>query len=127
MNLVEAIKSGRPFRQVTGGLTGPWKTESDLCGEMRFTSIVEAGGKYSNDTLGRPVLLLTLEELVSDAWEIQEPSVEVTQRKLIEAFSAAYERLDLYQPVAKTMAIGDPPITWQRFCLELGRELGLEK
>jgi hypothetical protein len=59
VNLIDAIKSGRPFRLGGNGLKGAWKTAESLRGEFRsVTQAYTYSGKQSVDVVqdvGRPV------------------------------------------------------------------------
>ncbi len=76
MNLIEAIKSGQRFREHSNGIVGEWITKHSLSADMTnyYTGTVSPGTpfeKESNGLLVRPVLLLSIEQLLSDSWEIE--------------------------------------------------------
>lgn len=98
MNLIDALKSGRPFRRQE------WVGWVDLKEERLFSAY----------------------EIVADDWEIQEPTVTITEAKLVDAVKTTASWLELYQPAQKTKAIGDPNVTWLSFAQELAKELGLK-
>lgn len=73
MNLIDAIKSGRPFRRKD------WD-DSMRCHVTRGTDD-EQEVRFVD---GRPFLPLTF-DLLADDWEIQEPSVTITASQFWEA------------------------------------------
>lgn len=74
MNLIEAIKSGRPFRSVGSG------SESWLCysnNEIRY-----------QDTKG--LFHLCIKHLLLD-YELQEPTQTITRKQLLEVLGATFD------------------------------------
>lgn len=67
MNLIEAIKSGRPFRR---------KEWESFAVEIKERSYYE-GGRSFDLILANPSFSVetTLEDLLADDWETQEPTV----------------------------------------------------
>lgn len=74
MNLIEAIKSGKPFRCKTWSNRDYWLGPSRLGPSMTVISQLRA---------------TTDEELAGDDWEIQEPTVTITRTQLQDAYNDA--------------------------------------
>ena len=65
MTLIEAIKSGRPFRRCEGH----WHSDGTSWVRTRALGGPAIDGKW-------------LEDILADDWEIQEPKVEITRAQL---------------------------------------------
>ena len=97
MNLIEAIKSGRPFRRQNGlGHVKRWCVARDCV-----------------QTVDEDSVFLDREDLTADDWEVQEPEVTIT--------ATAYEAA-----VDKTCAeVSEDEWGDGRFCAALKKNLGL--
>lgn len=88
MNLIEAVKSGRPFRRVA------WlKTD------------------YRNpDSWSQSFLK---QDILADDWEIQEPTVTITRSQFWEAVNAEWTERSMandhcVRAIARALGLGDP-------------------
>jgi hypothetical protein len=79
MNLIEAIKSGRPFRRHP---------------DMSWI-YVKGGVLYYNRASDGAICeqSLTVDSLLADDWEIQEPTVTITRTQLQDAYNDARNRV----------------------------------
>lgn len=82
MNLLDAIRSGRPFRRTK--THNVWLTTVDSC-ELRANEDVEA--LFFRTADGSCVSLMS-HDLLADDWEIQEPTVTITRTQFLEAVDA---------------------------------------
>lgn len=102
MNLLDAIKSGRPFREVTGSYKSVWvrlrRLEFEPHPEVQQ---LHAGGFYRG-----------ADALVTE-WEIQEPEVTITRTQLRDALIHAW-------------GTGMTDWTIEKYADFLVRKLGLE-
>ena len=111
MNLIEAIKSKRPFRRPG------WVSWLSIAESGDF--FVWANGQDAKHDF-RPSWF------AYDDWEIQEPSVTITASQLINAVKQTAGWLELYPLTQRTTASGESDVTWVSFAQEVAKELGLE-
>lgn len=75
MNLIEAIRSGRPFR----------RPARDGWIEVNNNNLRWVGGSS---------IAITIQDVVAETWEIQEPTVTITASQFWEAIEATWGKCD---------------------------------
>ena len=113
MNLIEAVRSGRPFRRV--GKLSTWCHAAD---DGLWSADVMEQDKFNQLRLDR-------DDVLAEDYVCQEPNVTVTATQLKDAINRVWDCWDLYPPQAKTVAIGDLPMNRAVLVQEIARALGL--
>lgn len=110
MNIIEAIRSGRPFRRKDVHSIYMRSVDSD---DLRQDDECEA--LFLRSVASDLRISLMPGDLLADDWEIQEPAVRITRTQFLEAFGQMYCRPPWSGNVVDTA-----------FGIELARKLGLE-
>lgn len=79
MNLIEALKSGRPFRRLSKNCI-PRNDPKPGC-----PNYIE--GWFTATSI--PYLILLVEDILADDWEVKEVTVNITVQKFWEAYAEA--------------------------------------
>ena len=127
MNLIDAIKSGRPFRRK--GVDTWILTTADLEHEFTWKSV---GTMFMENTPDpRPVkyLELSMKDLLANDWEIQEQSITITRNDFLNAFSAALKDVESRHGfrIVSFRGRAVPPLWESEVIAEMVRKLGLEE
>lgn len=102
MNLLEAIKSGRPFRRKN------W----DLWTQVHGNCVTQPGL-----TEGLRQAHMCYEDILADDWEIQEPTVTITRAQFLEAVESVLGSFNLFgdaiadcamRTLAHSLGLGNP-------------------
>ena len=117
MNLIDAVKSGRPV-----AYEETLSYQSDFTGATTYI----APRTFMTADYLLSLKALTPQLIVSDKWLVKEPEVRITRGQLDSAVLEAKEWFDLYPPAQKTKAVGDDDVTWRDFAQEVAKRLGLE-
>lgn len=99
MNLIEAAKSGRPFRRPGWH----WIVKSTNRNAFEFEDNFQIADISSPD------------DIFADDWEIKEPAVTITRSQLWFAYDMAYSDSNLNERLTR------------QFVVRMARHLGLEK
>jgi len=130
MNLIDAIKSGRPFRR--SGVLGVWRKPEDLEASYRSTwsMTISPDTKFAQtETFPRlseiPVLRLSLDDVLAEDWEIQEPAVTITASQFYAALSSALSDMGALpiSPTAHGYSYSDFNFVIARLRYHLGLEV----
>ena len=117
MNLIDAIKSGRPFRRETWG--------DDMWAHACADKDGETTVMFTDGTTFQPYVF----DLVADDWEIQEQSITITRSEFLNAFSVALKDVENRHGFRIMSFQGrDVSQIWRSEVIaEMVRKLGLEK
>lgn len=74
MNLIEAVKTGKPFRRISQSV---WE-------------------KQTNKNAG---IYLSIKDILADDWEIQEPEISISRSKFFIAYSEALKQKESAYPL----------------------------
>lgn len=96
MNIIDAIKSGKPFRRKG---RDAWLIEADLDAERRWLTSLGGG------SIERFLVRVSLDDLKADDWEIQEPAVTITRTQFWEAADLVIEREDDSAGIMSELAV----------------------
>ena len=98
MNIIEAVKSGKPFRRKS-------RIEKDGRDYYWYANLnIE---DYFYDKRGRTTLYLSPSDMLADDWEVEEESITLTMTECKEAFLRAGYSLMSFNNLAKALGFDD--------------------
>jgi hypothetical protein len=123
VNLIDAVKSGRPFRRTSWGGTEDdprWITIDSGRITYEWPPEPDKGDCTWFDLNGPDCLAWNHVDILADDWEIQEPEVRITRTQFFQAYNAALRDTETQFPTGTPYFYKQADFLFVRLAKRLG-------